>query len=156
VSLLAGIIRGLTFNTGAMAQRANQGYAGATDLVDVIVQTHHWDTHLVHRVVSRTVRTAYEQHLTLNAELLDSVALNIVGLPVLLTDEQITEIMRPQNIIQTRTGPGGASPQSVQNMITELRQVCVTFNSWCQVQKLHVKTAEDKLLERAAELCQSI
>ncbi|MCI0709252.1 MAG: argininosuccinate lyase [Chloroflexi bacterium] len=156
VSLLTGVIRGLTFNTQVMEQRANQGYAGATDLVDVIVQTRRWDTRLAHRVVGRAVRTASEQQVTLNAELLDSVALNIVGFPVSLTNEQITEIMRPQNIIQTRTGPGGASPQSVQNMIADLRQLYVTLNDWCQAQKLHVKTAEDRLIERAAELCQFI
>ncbi len=152
VHLLAGTIAGLTVKRDVMARRAAQGYSGATDLSDVIMLETKLDSGTTHRIVGRAIRAALETKQLLNTNLLDTAASEIVGHPLNLPNEKITEAMDPLSIVKARTGPGGAAPESVQAMITEYRDTSVQTETWRLKIENHLASSEARLLETARKL----
>ena len=149
VSLLAGTLAGLTVNREVMAQRAGEGYSGAADLADVIMYECNLDARLAHRIVGQAVRLALDADLPIQADLLDVAAQNIVKRPLKLSNQRIAEIMNPKDIVQTRSGDGGASPVSVQAMIVRFRDSMIGYEDWLSQRKAHIETAEHHLIETA-------
>ena len=149
VSLLAGTLAGLTVNREVMAQRAGEGYSGAADLADVIMCECNLDARLAHRIVGQAVRLALDADLPIQADLLDVAAQNIVKRPLKLSNQRIAEIMNPKDIVQTRSGDGGASPVSVQAMIVRFRDSMIGYEDWLSQRKAHIETAEHHLIETA-------
>ncbi len=152
VDLLAGTVTGLSIKSKLMARRAAQGYSGATDLSDVIMQEAGLDSGTAHRVVGRAVRTALETGRSLDAGLVDEAASAVTGAPLRLSDEKISEAMDPLSIVQARTGPGGAAPESVQQMIAEYRASQTEAETWCRETESRLANAEAVLLETARQL----
>jgi argininosuccinate lyase len=135
-----------------MAQRAGEGFSGATDLTEVIVLTCNLDTHTAHRLVGRAVRASVEGGTPLTAKILDAAAQAIIQRPVGLSDETVAAVMNPVNIVDTRTGPGGASPASVQEMISAFQNTALAGDAWQTACREREQAAEKRLFERAREL----
>jgi argininosuccinate lyase len=155
LQLLAGTLAGLSVNQSVMAQRAGQNYSGATDLTEVIMLEARLDTHTAHRIVGQAVRAALTAAQPLNAELLDTVAIRVIGRPLNLPQGQIGEALDPLAIVETRTGPGGAAPESVQEMIQVFRSSQAAAETWRQETENRLTAATVRLLTKAQELAQS-
>ncbi len=156
VQLLAGTVSSLTINHETMAQRVKQGFSGATDLSDVIMLKCNLDSRTAHRIVGHAVRLAVDSDSPLTSEILDVSAQAIIKHPLGLSDDEITQAMDPEKIVYTRTGLGGASPQSVTEMIGIFQNLVTDYEAWRASCEQKIKRAEKKLQERAQELCQSI
>ena len=78
----------------------------------------------------------------------------IINCSLDITDDHVSKIMDPESIIETRTGPGGASSKSVNNMIADLRNKINDSNHWRTLEKSWLKRAEKSLVERAKSICQ--
>ncbi len=150
--LLAGTVGAVTVNRPLMAQRAGEGFSGATDLTEVVMLTCKLDAYTAHRLVGRAVRTAVEAATPLTAAILDAAAQAIIQRPVGLSNETIAATMNPVNIVDTRTGPGGASPSSVREMISAFRNTALEGDTWQTACRERGQAAEKKLFERAREL----
>ena len=146
VDLLAGTVAGLTVKPAVMARRAGQGFSGATDLADVIMLQAGLDSGAAHRIVGRAARMALPTDQPLDAGLLDTAAVAIIGRPLHLSDETIAQAMDPLAIIGARTGPGGAAPTSVQAMLAEYRALQDRADRWRLEVEERLATAESKLL----------
>jgi argininosuccinate lyase len=155
LQLLAGTLAGLSVNQSVMAQRAGQNYSGATDLTEVIMLEARLDTHTAHRIVGQAVRAALTAAQPLNAELLDTAAIKVIGRPLNLPEGQIGEALDPLAIVETRTGPGGAAPESVQEMIQVFRSSQAAAETWRQETENRLTAATVRLLTKAQELAQS-
>ena len=155
VALLADVVQHATFNEARMATRAGEGFTGATDLVDVMMQEQVIDTRLAHRIVGQAVRLTLTKERPFNAALLNEVAQNVGGRPFAMSDEKIETTMNPQNIIETRTGMGGASARSVQEMIAQFAQVHAEAIAWQNAHQTRIKSAKATLIEQAKTLCLS-
>ncbi|MEW5958475.1 MAG: argininosuccinate lyase [Chloroflexota bacterium] len=152
LSLLAGTVAALTVNRSWMAQRAGEGFSGATDLTEVLMLTCKLDAHMAHRLVGRAVRVAVEEGTPLTADILEAVAQAVLQRPLGVSNETIAAAMNPVNIVHTRTGPGGASPSSVQEMINTFRNAALAGDIWQTTCRERGQAAEKRLLERAREL----
>jgi len=152
VQLLAGTLSGLSVNQEVMAQRAGQSYSGATDLTELIMLEAGLDTHTAHRIVGQAVRMALQTAQRLDAELLDTVAQQVIGRPLNLDQEQIAAALDPQAIVETRTGPGGAAPQAVRVMIDQYRVLLAEAESWRSETEERLAAAITRLLSRAEAL----
>ena len=130
IQLLAGTVAGLTVNQDTMAERAGQGYSGATDLAEVIMLECGLDPHTAHRIVGQAVRIAVETNRPLTAEMLDEASQAIIQRPLGLSNQIVAEAMNPAAIVNTRTGLGGAAPESVQKMIEIYRASILEIENW--------------------------
>ncbi|MFQ5611650.1 MAG: argininosuccinate lyase, partial [Anaerolineae bacterium] len=152
VELLAATIAGLTVNRELMARRAAQGYSGATDLADVIMLETGLDAGTAHRIVGQAVRAALDAGQPLDAGLLDAAAEAVIDRPLNLPEATIAGVMDPRSIVETRTGPGGAAPESVQAMIADFRAALAEAETWRVETEQRLAAAESGLLARAREL----
>jgi hypothetical protein len=90
----------------------------------------------------------------LDADLINSAAKDITNRSLNISDDFIKKIMDPEAIVATRTGPGGSSLKSVQEMITTFRDLVYEYNQWCVSEKYRLKEAEKNLIEKVTALCQ--
>jgi argininosuccinate lyase len=154
VQLLAGTVAGLTVNQEALAERAGLGFSGATDLAEVIMLECGLDSHTAHRIVGQAVRLALESRQPLTAEILDQAGQAIIQRPLGLSDQIVAEAMGPAAIIYTRTGPGGAAPESVRAMLTAYRASLSEAETWRSQTENRLATAEAGLLKTAREIAE--
>jgi hypothetical protein len=101
------------------------------------------------------VRTAIASQSPLTQEILDAASRTVVKRPLNLTDQTIAEAMKPENIINTRTGPGGAAPESVQLMLDTYRASLSEAEVWLRQTENRLAAAEEKLLKTAQKLAGS-
>ncbi len=152
VQLLAGTVAGLTVNQEALAERAGQGFSGATDLAEVIMLECGLDSHTAHQIVGQAVRLALESHQPLTAEILDKASQAIIQRPLGLSNQIVAEAMESAAIVNTRTGPGGAAPESVQTMLTAYRASLLEAETWRSQTENRLAIAMARLLARVREL----
>lgn len=154
INLLAGTVAGLTINTEVLAQRAGQGYSGATDLAEFIMLVAGLDTHTAHRIVGQAVRLAVPAGQPFTPKLLDQAAQNVIGRKLNLTGEQIAAVTDPWAIVETRSGVGGAAPQVVQAMIAAYRAAAAETAGWRLEKEDRLAAAVAQLLAQAQALAQ--
>jgi argininosuccinate lyase len=155
VEVLAGAVAGMTIKPEIMAQRAGQGHSGATDLTEVIMIECGLDSHTAHRIVSQAVRAALGADTSLTPEILDAAAEAVIQRPLGLSSRTITKAMNPEAIVKTRTGPGGAAPESVQTMLATFRGSLAAAEAWRLGTENRLGTATAKLLETAQKLART-
>jgi argininosuccinate lyase len=149
VQLLASVLRGITVKEDRAAERAAQDFIGATDLAEVIMLTTGLDYIAAHDLVARAVRLAIESGATmLTADLLTAAGLDASA----ITPELIAETLEPANIVQTRTGPGGAAVASLNAMIGECRATLQGHAQWREITEARLQLAEAQLLMTATAL----
>ena len=154
VRLMAGVLGGLRFDTVRMAQRAGEGYTGATDLAEVIVQRIGLDYRTAHTIVGRAVRLTLGEgrETPLTAALLDAAAREVLGRPLELSEAEVREVLDPAAIVAVRRGLGGAAREPVQAMIREVRQALEAAAAWQQETTARLAEAEERLVELAREM----
>ena len=114
------------------------------------------DIGTAHRIVGQAIRAALQAARPLDPELLDQAANNVIGRPLNLSQAQIAVALDPLAIVETRTGPGGAAPESVQKMIESYRGSMAEAASRRLEAENRLARAEARLLEKARELSQSL
>ncbi len=153
MQLLVGVVAGLTVKPEVMAERAGQSYSGATDLADVIMLECGLDSHAAHRIVGQATRIALESGgVPLTSGILDAAAQSIIKRPLDLSNQTIAEAMNPEAIVKTRTGLGGAAPESTRAMLAEYRASLAAAKRWRRETNDRLTTATAKLLETVRDI----
>jgi argininosuccinate lyase len=156
--LMAGVLDGLAVDTALMARRAMDGHAQATDLAEVIMSSCGLNYRDAHRVVGLVVRRALERGLPLREVgpgAIDEAARAVLGRPLDLSAALVAGAVDPRQVVHSRTGRGGAAPDSVRRMIGECRDQLRDAGTWCLDTQARLETAETRLVTRAAELCRA-
>jgi len=155
--LMAGVLRTISFNAPLMASRAAEGYSQATDLAELIMLEANIPYLAAHAVVGEVVSLAAQEGipaLQITSQMIDSAAEKILGRGLKLSSELLSRALQPQEIVATRTGLGGAAPQAIQDMLTELQAAISEAQHWkAQTEKL-LKMAEANLIKLAGSICE--
>jgi argininosuccinate lyase len=152
VRLMVGVLRGIRFNTELMAARASEGYAQATDLAELIMQTTQLNYRTVHHLVGLAIRMSLERGIPtgeIPADVLDEAAVQVLGHPLELPATLLTALSDPAGIVATRQGPGGAASEPVRAMIEECRRLTSSAAAWQSQTAARLRDAEQSLLELA-------
>jgi argininosuccinate lyase len=150
------VLEGLTVDAALMARRAGDGYAQATDLAEVIMGARGVNYRDAHRVVGLVVRLALERGLPLravDAGLVDEAAREVLGAPLDLPPAVLAGAVDPEQVVESRTGRGGAAPEAVRAMIDECRDELRRAEAWRLDAHARLEAAEGLLVARAADLC---
>ena len=154
LKLLSETVSGLTVHKDEMSLAAVESLGGATDLSEEIMTKYGIDAQRAYSIVGRAVRSATQMGKVLGADLINSAAKDIINRSLNISDDLIEKIMDPKAIVATRTGPGGSSSKSVQEMITTFRDLVYKSNQWRISEGSRLKDAEKKLIEKVTALCQ--
>lgn len=155
IRLMAGVMKGLTFNTQLMAKRAAEGYSQATDLAEVIMQHAGLNYRTVHRVVGLAIRLAIdndEKDGAIPAALLDEAAQQVLGRPLRLPDQAIAALTNPADLVAARQGLGCAAAEPVHVMLRECRELLEGVEKWRRTTAQYLNSNEKHLLEQASVL----
>ncbi len=152
INLLASVVANLTLNHNVLARRVAEGYKGINDLSDLIMLEAKLDPETAHYIVEWAMKRALDRKKPLDARLLDAAAVAIVGHPLNLAQERISEALDPLAIVKARTGAGGAAPEAVQSMIDVCQALMTECEMWRVDTKTHLAAAETELLETAKKM----
>jgi argininosuccinate lyase len=151
--LMAGVLRGLTVNAERAAARAAAGFAGATDLAEVLMLEFEIDYSKAHKVVGRAVKDALDSKTeTISPGILATAAEAVTGQRIELSMKRLAEILDPTAIVATRTGPGGAADSSVAAMLAEIRADLDKHWQWQQAHDKRLAEARSTLEAKATSL----
>ncbi|MBV9281780.1 MAG: argininosuccinate lyase, partial [Chloroflexi bacterium] len=152
--LMAGVMRTLHVNPERMWESLLSGFSQATDLAEFVMQTCGLDYRTAYRIVGATVQAASRRGLRgvdLTGAMLDAAAGELVGRPLGLASRDLSAVLDPRAIVQTRVLPGGAAPEVVRSMAASCaesaRAVAADARRW----EDGFERVERELLSRAAE-----
>ena len=153
--LMAGVLNGLTVNVERATERATAGFAGATDLAEVIMREAGIDYRTAHKIVGRVVRDALESEAKaseISPEMIAAAAEAVIERRIELSAERLAEILDPAAIVATRTAPGGASESSIRAMLAEIRAGLSEHRKWRQAWEMRLEQADASLQVKATSL----
>ena len=154
-----GVARTLTINTARMWSALEGGFCQATDLAEYVMQTCDVDYRTAYQVVGIAVRDANAaglRGLDLTGELLDRAATEQTGGPLGLAGRDLTEVLDPRRIVETRTADGGAAPPVVEGMAAACREQAAALAAVSDERLACFAEAERLLLEQAGALAGSV
>ena len=120
--LTSGVVRTLAVNDARMWRALESGFCQATDLAEYVMQTCGLDYRTAYQVVGIAVRTASAEGLRgidLDGARLDAAAKEYDGRVLGLAGTDLTEVLDPRHIVETRTAAGGAAPPVVEGMAAD-------------------------------------
>ncbi len=119
--LTDGVVRTLQINEARMWAALEGGFSQATDLAEYVMQTCDLDYRTAYQVVGVAVREANAAGLRgidIDGARLDAAAQQHAGRSLGLSGVDLSQVLNPRNIVQTRTAAGGAAPPVVEQMAT--------------------------------------
>lgn len=151
--LTAGVIQTLTVNKETMWAALESGFSQATDLAEYIMETCAVDYRTAYQVVGIAVRHASREGLRgidLDGVRLDAAAREYSpDLDLKLTDTDLTEVLDPRQIVETRTLAGGAAPSVVEEMAARCIARSSELRSEARSRRESIERAETDLVRRA-------
>jgi len=121
--LTTGVVRTLEVNAARMSAVLEAGFSQATDLAEYIMQECGIDYRTAYRVVGQAVRAASAAGLRgadIDSAMLGRAAEAVTGRPLDLTGHDLAAVLDPRQIVQSRTGVGGAAPGEVTRMAADV------------------------------------
>jgi argininosuccinate lyase len=157
--LTAGVVRTLTVNAARMASALQSGFAQATDLAEYVMQTCDVDYRTAYDVVGLAVRRAAGLGLRgvdVTGALLDDAASEQIGRRLGLADRDLTEVLDPRNIVETRTAAGGAAPPVVEGMAASCSSAATELAELARVRRSDFRATSRALVERASAVAAGV
>lgn len=153
--LAAGVVAGMAIDAARMARAAHEGFTVAADVADVVAVEAGLDYRTAHTIVGRAVRALTEEGrppTDLTADLLRTVAQDVIGASIAVGDAAVASALDPQACVRARTQFGAAMPEEVATMIEDARAQSVDDRGWSSAARRRAALATDRLLARAREL----
>lgn len=153
--LSAGVIRTLSVNVDRTWSVLESGFSQATDLAEYIMQNCGVDYRTAYQIVGIAVREASRDGLRgidLTVERLENAAQQYRGITLGLAGRDLSEVLDPRNIVETRTLSGGAAPDVVTGMVAECAQQARKLLSTVLTHRTAIQESEKRLLAEASAL----
>lgn len=153
--LMAGVISSLEVHQERMWEALLGGFSQATDLAEHVMLTCNVDYRTAYLVVGRAVRAASARGLRgvdLTGELLDAAAVEQIGRPLGLAGSDLSSVVDPRAVVQTRVAPGGAAPAVVRDMAERCRQEALAMTDRTKALAAAFSEAEFALIRQAEEV----
>jgi argininosuccinate lyase len=153
--LTDGVVRTLQVNAHRMWNALESGFSQATDLAEYVMQTCDVDYRTAYQVVGVAVRRAHAAGLRgidLDGAMLDDAAREHTGRPIGLAGRDLSEVLDPRHIVETRTAAGGAAPPVVEGMAASCRTQARELRDLADNRRAAFQAADRRLLETAGAL----
>ena len=152
--LMTGVVRTLRVNADRMREELDRGYTQATDLAEYLVQTCGVDYRTAYLVVGNTVRAASRAGVPgagITGEMIDAAALAHTGEAWGLAGEDLSSVLDPGRIVESRQAEGGAAPAALARMVSGLRADLADLAATVSGRTAVFDRAERDLLQAARE-----
>ena len=150
--LTGGVVRTLRVNADRMREELDRGYTQATDLAEHLTRSLGVDYRTAYVVVGNTVREAARQRIPgsrITGAMVDEAALAHTGRSWGLAGVDLTDVLDPQAIVDSRRVEGGAAPGAMADMVASLRETLRGLATEAERRVAAFDAAEEALLQRA-------
>jgi argininosuccinate lyase len=152
---MTGVISSLEVHPDRMLAVLLDGFSQATDLAEFVMESSAIDYRTAYLIVGRAVRAASRRGLRgvdLTGEMLDAAAVEQTGRQLGLTRRDLSSVLDPRAIVQTRVAPGGAAPAVVRDMAARCRLDAKAMTDRARVRIATMAQAEAALVAQAEEV----
>ena len=147
--LVAAAMRTAEFDARSLEARAGQGWTTLTELADTLVRDHGLPFRAAHAIAARLVAANESESL---AGLLARVSEELLGAPILYTDEQLAAILSARHFVSVRGTWGGPAPEETARASSVSREQLKTDRSWSSDAACALRDAGQRLAERSRQL----
>ncbi len=151
-AVLAKLVSALEPKRDVMRKRAEQSFAIATELADVLVRRAGLVFRDAHAIVGRMVAQAAKEGRTageLNIEDLQAASKEIIGKDVGITLEGLKEVLDLDKCVSARSLPGGPAPKTVKEQLNSFKKRAKIHSKLMQAHRRMIAKVEVKLLKEA-------
>jgi argininosuccinate lyase len=152
--LTDGVVGTLTVNAERMWEALESSFSQATDLAEYVMQSCDVDYRTAYQIVGIAVRTASREGLRgldLDGARLDAAAVEYSGRPLGLVDRDLSQVLDPRLIVETRILAGGAAPEVVEGMAERCRTEAASLVQRARDVRAGFAAAEASLVAAAQE-----
>ncbi len=152
--LMTGVISTVDVNRERLVDQLHQGFSQSTDLAEYVMLEAGIDYRTAYRVVGITVREVSRKGgrgVDITGADIDAAATELLGAPIGMRDVDLTEVLDPRHIVQTRKAQGGASPGTVIEMAEGLTRAARVARTSAQQSLANFDHAEGEVLQRTRE-----
>jgi len=153
--LMGEVVATLRVDAERMLEELDQGYSQATDLAEYVMVECEIDYRTAYLVVGRTVRAASQRGfrgLDITGTMLDNAAEELLGHGLGLGGRDLSEVLDPRAIVQTRDAAGGAAPEVVRQMSLSCRLKAEEWKQLAAAREQAFRESEVELLRQAKEV----
>jgi argininosuccinate lyase len=152
VGLVAAALRGATFDTARMAERASQGWITLTELADTLARDHGVPFRTAHAIASALVTRARSGAGGTSGETLREVAAEIAGRSIVVDDVALARILSPIHFVEIRSTPGGPAPAETARAIAGSEAILERDIAWLEGTVARLRAAGEALKQAASAL----
>ena len=153
--LFSEFVPKITIKKDRMDKQARDRWNVASRLGDVIAEKAGLPFRVAHRIVGRLVRWCTDEGIKsskVKSELLDKVAVEVIGRPLGLGDAVVTNALDPWEFVLALKGPGSANPDVVAGAAVDAEGVLNEEDAWLAAQETRITEARDKLAQAMAKI----
>lgn len=146
--LLSKVIATLHVNEEVLEQRAAASFATVTELADTLVREEGLSFREAHTIVSKLVAIAVQSGDSLSdlgLHSLNEAALQTIGIPLRLNEQQLKEALDPRHFVQIRTLRGGPSPAEMTRSLQARHHNLASLTLWVKDRETSLESASSKL-----------
>jgi argininosuccinate lyase len=152
VKLMAAAMGTAEFDPTTLETRAREGWTTLTELADTLVREHGVSfraAHAIARALAAAPAPGPSQSLS---TVVADVSRELIGKPIVYTDQALSEILSPRHFVDIRRTPGGPAPEETARAVVASRTRLDEDRDWAQGATDSLRAAERRLAERSQAL----
>ena len=151
LSVMAEVIKLLRVNKTQMFEQAQEEFAGATPLMEWMVQSFSLPLRKAKMVIEKTVKYSEKEGKGEVSYQSVKKALSEMKIDLPITEQDVRKIQRPERVLDQNRSIGAPSKKNVKENITSLREKMRVSRDWLIFQKRKIKKAKDLVLKMEEE-----
>jgi argininosuccinate lyase len=150
--VMAEVIRLLQVNKGQMFESAQEGFTGATPLMEWMV--HHWSLPLrkAKRLMEKAVKYSDRERKKKVSYQSLKRALDEMKINILITEQEMEKIQRPERILAQTQSIGASSERRVRENIASLREKVKAGRNWLIHKRRKIEKAKSLVFRMEKQL----
>jgi len=152
IKLVAAAMKTAEFDAARLESRAADGWTTLTEFADTIVRDHGIPFRTAHRIASTIIDARRDDASLPLSTIVSDVSRQLLGTPLLYSDDALAHILSPQHFVDVRKTHGGPSPEVTAVAIAESRARLEADQSWSSATTDSLQRAELQLRERIVAL----
>ncbi|NWG02685.1 MAG: argininosuccinate lyase [Syntrophaceae bacterium] len=150
--VMTDVIRLLQVNQAQMLHQANEGFVGATFLMEWMVHRGSLPLRKAKMVMERAVKYSEEEGMKKVSYPSLKKALREMNIPLFLTEKEVDEMQRPENILTPTPSMGTPSEKRVKANIVSLQKKVWMSMDWLTHQRKKIKKSKALVLQMEKRL----
>jgi argininosuccinate lyase len=152
VKLVAAAMTTAEFDAVRLEARAGDGWTTLTELADTLVRDHGLPFKSAHAIAGRLIQARQQDATAPLAQLLAQASTDVLGAPLVYSDQALETILSPRHFVDVRTTLGGPAPEETARAAQVSRHQLETDEEWWSKTTAGLVAAEARLSQRAGSL----